>query len=128
MNCFNHEGKIVTAVCKVCGRAICKDCSLESGIGMVCKDKCEAKAQKLHKIQVMSEKSIESYESVIDVSNKRRSVASAFSIILGILFIAFGYIFSNDWNDPFAVLLIIMGIIVAISGIWSLGKKYTYPK
>lgn len=128
MNCFNHEGKVATSVCKVCGRALCGDCSFESGIGMICKDKCEAKAKKLQKIQELSEKSIESYESVIDVSNKRRSVASFFSVILGLVFVVFGYLYSSDWSDPFAVLFIIMGIIVALSGIWSLGKKYTYPK
>ncbi len=43
MNCFNHADIPAVGICKVCGKALCKECIVETKGGTVCKGSCEDK-------------------------------------------------------------------------------------
>jgi hypothetical protein len=41
MNCINHANIAAVGICKVCGRALCRDCLVETAGGIACKGRCE---------------------------------------------------------------------------------------
>jgi hypothetical protein len=44
MECFSHPGANAVAVCKSCGKAVCRTCARDTGVGVVCSDACAKEA------------------------------------------------------------------------------------
>jgi hypothetical protein len=38
MNCFNHPGVPAVGICKACQKGLCKECALDLGHGIACKN------------------------------------------------------------------------------------------
>lgn len=45
MECYNHAGTTSVALCKVCSKGICRDCSQSSDVSIVCSDICAGQAE-----------------------------------------------------------------------------------
>lgn len=45
MECYNHAGITSVALCKICSKGICRDCSQSSVVSIVCSDICARQAQ-----------------------------------------------------------------------------------
>lgn len=48
MKCYNHPNYDASAVCRSCGRALCRDCVVEVGLSCSCKDRCESVVETLN--------------------------------------------------------------------------------
>jgi len=82
MKCFNHLEREAVAICKACGKAVCRECGLETENGIACQQSCAktlSKKNKLHAKQAAHLKNIK----------RMNFLGSFFSIGVGILFIYF---------------------------------------
>lgn len=41
MKCFNHDGRDAVGTCKSCGKGVCRECAVDMGKGLACRDRCE---------------------------------------------------------------------------------------
>lgn len=82
MKCFNHNDKESIAVCKACGKAVCRECARETEHGIVCQKSCLNSLLETHALQ--------SRQAAHLKNMKRMShLGAIFSICMGILFIYF---------------------------------------
>jgi hypothetical protein len=65
MNCFTHEDAAAIAICKYCGRGLCRACAVAGPASVTCKGECEEWARIMHA-------SVRQYQS--NVSQGTRSV------------------------------------------------------
>jgi len=42
VKCYNHQGVEAVAVCRSCGRALCRECVTEVGLSCSCRGRCES--------------------------------------------------------------------------------------
>ncbi|MBB4863767.1 hypothetical protein HNP46_002619 [Pseudomonas nitritireducens] len=52
MECFNHPGASAVALCRGCGKGICRSCALPVSRGLVCSEDCRTFSEALHQVQV----------------------------------------------------------------------------
>ena len=98
MNCFNHENSKAIGICKHCYKALCKECVVDLGNGLACKEH-ENEVKELNKLV---SKNIKIHSNM----PKNTSFTNLFYLFLGVVFIIFGYNFDGKYfNLPF-----IMGI------------------
>jgi hypothetical protein len=50
MECFHHVNVDALAVCRHCGRGICKECAREGAGGLTCSEECAAEAALAHRV------------------------------------------------------------------------------
>ena len=50
MNCFRHQDQSAIAICKSCGKAVCADCSDDTGQGIACSENCVAELQQRYQL------------------------------------------------------------------------------
>jgi len=50
MKCYNHPEVDAVAVCKSCSRGLCRECAVEVGTSIGCKNRCEADVAALDEI------------------------------------------------------------------------------
>lgn len=82
MKCFNHPERDAVAICNACGKAVCRECGLESEHGIACQQSCA---------ESLSAKTELYSEQAAHLKNIKRMnyLGSLFSIIMGLLFIYF---------------------------------------
>ena len=82
MKCLNHPARDGVAICKACGKAICRECAQESEGGIACQQSC---------IDTLSKKNELYSKQAAHLKNLQRMnfLGSFFSIGMGILFIYF---------------------------------------
>ncbi len=97
MNCFNHDKEAV-GFCKHCYKALCRDCLVDLGDGLACKEH-ENEVKELNKLV---SKNIKIHSNM----PKNTSFTNLFYLFLGIVFIWFGY----STSDKILNLAFIMGI------------------
>lgn len=103
MKCFNHQADAV-GTCKNCSKGLCKDCAVEVGKGLACRNSCEEFVDSINK---MIDKSKE-----ICANTSRAYSKQAFIFgFLGSCFMSFGILSQG----LVAALLIPIGIIFLIS-------------
>lgn len=120
MKCFNHAETDAVAICKSCGKALCKTCSAELSNGIACKNSCEARVNMLNQM-------VDNNEKMIATSNAHIKTSAISSIIFGILFVLMGG-FLYYSNDFLGGLFVVMGIAMTVIGIVRLNKKTQYPE
>lgn len=89
MECYYHNGEQACGVCKSCQRGLCRSCAAEVSNGIACVGRCEERATELDRLVTRSTE----MESTNVTLIKSISVFSAelFNLILGVLFLAFGF-------------------------------------
>jgi hypothetical protein len=50
VHCFHHPGVDAVAVCKNCGRGLCRGCAVDIGNGLACPGPCENEARALNRV------------------------------------------------------------------------------
>ena len=58
MQCFNHNSSPAAGVCKACQKGLCAECAVDVGMGIACKDSCEAHVAEFNE---MNERSLKIY-------------------------------------------------------------------
>ena len=84
MKCYNHPEREAVAVCRACGKAVCKECGLETGNGIACRQSCT---------DILAEKTEYYSRQAAHLKNLKRLnfLGSLFSIGMGLLFIYFSF-------------------------------------
>lgn len=50
MKCFSHDGSDAVGTCKNCNKALCKECAVDTGVGLACRGKCEQELKEVQEI------------------------------------------------------------------------------
>lgn len=50
VKCFNHDAIDAVATCKNCSRALCRECAVDVGNGIACRNLCEQQVKALNAI------------------------------------------------------------------------------
>jgi hypothetical protein len=116
MRCFYHEEKEAVGSCKSCGKGVCRECAVDLTKGLACRGHCEDDAQALiqlieRNIQISSTSS-----NLVQQSRGVRLSAGFFHIIMGVLFVAWGF---RDIDR--LSLLVVLGVgFIAYGSYWLL--------
>ncbi len=114
MKCYTHNQVDAIGICKHCYKALCVDCCSDLNNGLACKDKHEAQVTHLNQL-------IENNKKAYASQPKATLLANLPTLILGILFIMFGY----RENITF---LFVMGFVMVIFTIINLIYNRRYFK
>jgi len=104
MKCYNHPEMDAVAICKACGKAICKECAVDVGKGIACKGECEEDVKNINELM---KRNIKAYEGL----KGRSLVTPMFVLIMGLLFSGFAVLSGN-----FLGVVGLMGILLAVFG------------
>ena len=115
MNCFNHPGVPGVGICKYCQKGLCKECAIDLGHGIACKNHRED-VEMLNTIQADSKRAIQNTEVLYRVITV---------FILGIAVVLDGFSIGRPTGVSDAI-LIFGGIgICFLSAIYSVsGHRY----
>ena len=50
MNCYYHHGVPAIGLCKNCHKGLCRECAVDVGNGLACKDSCETAVNEINDI------------------------------------------------------------------------------
>lgn len=114
MKCYNHYERDAVAICKNCGKGLCKECAVELDNGLIsCKGNCEKEVKYLKE---MTEKS----KKVYNKTAKTYYTTSLIYILLGLAFIGFGLLSDIEPLKPFVFVcggvMLIGSILMALNG------------
>lgn len=95
MECFTHSTAPAVGVCKACGKAICKSCTIDLGIAIACCEQCAKEASDLHEMNQRGKK-------IYGIGVTRPKLASGVVVwlIFGTLFGGFGLFDSIQNHEP----------------------------
>lgn len=129
MKCYNHDEKDASSICKMCDKALCKECSIELKGGMVCKATCQEKMKTYEDLQELSSKVKVQYENAVDNSNRRLKNYGLMRIVMGVFLLSFAGIYYYTYQQlAIAIAFLIMGVTMVFYGIKELGIKSNYKK
>ena len=120
MNCFYHPEKVAVGLCKSCGRGLCMECAADIHDGLACKGRCEERAIRINKI-------IDRNERVIVATNTQLRRGMIFSVIVGLLFVAFGVLSISGEKTASGIFFTAIGVVFVIRGIASYSRAARYP-
>jgi hypothetical protein len=110
MECYVHHGQTAVAICRTCGKGVCRDCAIEVPRGVACSENCRPIAESLAQLQLASIQTIGTLQA-------NRYVQP----IMALLFIVLGFWLGSDGEQgPFPIFFIAMGFLTGLS--WFLGS------
>jgi hypothetical protein len=56
MECFRHQNAQGVAICRVCSKAVCRDCARDGGMFISCSEACSKEAADLHEMNQRGKK------------------------------------------------------------------------
>lgn len=122
MQCFSHNDNSAIATCSSCSKGICQDCfTLIEGKsccgGYVCKQDIS-----------IVKKIINSNALHLDVTNQVLKRSGFVQMVLGFIFMIIGLFnfYTSGELDILFLMLVPMGVVFLLSGIFSLRKKSLY--
>ncbi len=114
MKCFNHPTVDAVAICKSCGRGLCRDCIVEVGLGCSCRNRCENDVAALNDL-------VERGRTVYQKSSTNHFWSGVFLSLMGVFFLLLGVSTVATSDQPVGgILWLFMGIIFTGWGISSL--------
>ena len=105
MECFNHSTVQAVGICKACGKAICKSCTVDLGIAVACSEQCAKEATDLHE---MNQRGKKIYG--IGVARPKLPSGVVMWLLFGTLFGGFG-IFNSIRNEAPEWFLLLFGVL-----------------
>jgi hypothetical protein len=114
MKCYTHRDIEAVAVCRSCGRALCRECVTEVGLSCSCKGRCESVVAAMNELV---ERGRTAYQKT-SVLQHRNGV---FIILLGVAFLALGVIdLSRGEASEWTYFVFAAGVLFAGMGVSSL--------
>ena len=109
MECYYHAGIQACGTCKSCSRGICRECAAEVNNGIACKNSCEEEAIEIDRMISSSRKMEKSANTTLNSV----SVFSAelFNLILGALFLGFGFYENLNFVMYIGIAFLVFGTI-----------------
>ena len=89
MECYRHAPTAAVAVCKTCGRAICRTCASDSGFAVTCSTECAKDASDAREIEQRSKR-------IYGIGSVRRRLPTAVLVwlLFTVVFLGFGLVLS----------------------------------
>lgn len=84
MKCYTHSDVDAVGSCKACGKGICHECATDLGHGLACAGVHETRVENLNTI-------ISKNIDAVEAAPKSLLIGPAFCLILGMVFVYFGY-------------------------------------
>jgi len=114
MKCYNHSDAEAVAVCRSCGRALCRACLTEIGLSSSCKGRCESVVATMNDL-------VERGRTAYQKSSAIQFRNGIFIVLLGMTFLIIGIIpilkgQASDWT----YVQFFIGVLFAGMGISSL--------
>jgi hypothetical protein len=118
MNCYYHSEKPAIGTCKSCGRGLCAECAAEGDTYLACRNRCEARAQRIDRI-------INDSGWISRSAGQQMGSGVAFMMLAGLLFMWMGYSWGAlSWSVPGAAI----GILGLLFVLRAIGAWVTYKK
>ncbi len=115
MKCFYHNDKDAIGICKSCEKGLCKDCAVDLGKGLACKNQCEEEVENLISYTKRNIQDTSKTEKIIDAGKTGMFLTSLFNMILGIAFIIWGLVSNGiSFISIIGGLFVVYGIITLI--------------
>jgi hypothetical protein len=132
MKCYTHSEVDAVGFCRVCGRALCRDCVAEvSGI-CCCKGRCEASVKTWKQYQAELVQYRAGFRTFVE--GFARSVGNLIVTAVAILLLLVGGIAKSSHEEANATgnLLILVGVVLLARGLYLFykarrAKKHTTP-
>ncbi|SRR5258708_4708200 len=102
MKCFYHPDRDAVAICKNCNRGLCQEDAVVVGDGIACKDKCEDKVRQLNAL-------LDRNIATVQRAGTTYSLNSLLYVIMGIVFIGMGLLFTEYLHSSLMSLLMVVG-------------------
>ena len=96
MNCFTHPAVHASAVCKTCGKAICRACVVSTPMALACSEVCADEARALTEINQRSKK----VYGIGAVSKKKFSSALIYYALFVVFLLGMGIFNSVRSAEP----------------------------
>lgn len=112
MECFTHPGVPAVGICKTCGKAVCKPCSIDTGVAIACCEACAKEAADLHE---MNQRGKKIYG--IGAASRKLPSGVVMWLLFGALFVGYGIYASIMNNEPDWFLLLFGAISLFIAGL-----------
>lgn len=93
MNCFNHHDAAAVAICRVCGKALCPHCAVDSDAGISCTKECRDKLRGLDQLMSSYESAIHQINSIVEATAQNIIRGS---LLWGFAFLVFGILFVDS--------------------------------
>lgn len=105
MECFAHPNAAAIAVCKHCGKGVCRACATDIGVAVVCSEACAKEAPEYDEMMQRSKK-------VYGIGLKTKAIPSGIIVwgTAGVGFFAFG-VYNSLTPNPVDWLSLGMGVI-----------------
>lgn len=98
MKCFVHHESDAIGLCKQCQKGLCEHCATDLGKGLACKGQHEAEVEQINRL-------IEQGVKGQAQAPKSVSLANIIYLLMGMLFLGFGYYESSSFLLIFGALL-----------------------
>lgn len=117
MKCFYHPQSDAVGICKSCSKGLCRECAVDVGDGIACKDKCENRVKMTNELVAWNMATVK--EGRIAEPYFRNAIIY---VLFGLPFSVFGLIVKGS---PVSYFLFPCGIIMFIAAgfSYSTGKK-----
>ena len=117
MKCFYHPETDAVAICKNCSKGLCRECAVDVGNGIACKEKCEAEVKAIVEL-------IERNKTVLQKTSGAYSRSAIVFALMGLLLLGTGSFVIIRGGDG-GYFLLIMGLIMILGAILAhtSGKK-----
>ena len=111
MECFVHEGKPAVALCRTCGKGVCRSCALPVTRGVICSEACRGFAEDFAQLQVQSIRSIRTMKAQVYAQPLVGLVALGYGLYAFLL---------ENWGTA-GIFIAAMGGAVTLA--WALGRR-----
>jgi hypothetical protein len=107
MKCFNHAAVDAVAVCKGCGRALCRECVVEVGRSCSCRNRCEADVATHNDL-------VERGRTAYQKTSATYFRSGIFTLLLGVMFLLIGLAgVSKGTEGAWGYFPLVMGFVFA---------------
>jgi len=108
MHCFNHESVAAIAICKFCGRGICRECAIVQPQGIYCSPDCKVATEE-------TENAVEVNRRLLQKAPTSTFVSAALELAVGILFLALTQFPFLGGASP---VLVVMGLLLILAAVY----------
>ena len=123
MKCFTREERDAVGTCKSCGKGICRDCAVDMGKGLACRNKCENDVSVLIALIDQNIRLSPVGKNVMGNLRKNTYMQAAFLLAAGVIFFLTGLAAGKVVELPG-----LLGLIFLLYGGYCLWRGVCLPK
>ncbi len=120
MKCFYDPTQDAIGTCKSCGKGLSADYLTDMAKGLACRGHCEEDVRSLILLIDQNISGSKATKQILKRSSATSYGSSGFTLLLGVVFLAFGY------RRPEIGFLFYLGLSFLIYGLWALFRAYRY--